>query len=122
MKGLRYNEGKNRVELLPPEWIWALGMVTTRGAMKYEDRNWELGMKWSIPVGCAFRHLLKFLCGERYDPETKCHHLAMAAWNMLALMSYDLRKIGENDLPLVDLSILEAVSDESNPPDTTILL
>lgn len=96
--GLRFNTGKNQIELMPPEWIWAVSMVLTRGAIKYAIRNWERGMKWSYLVGCAMRHLLKFVCGERYDPETGCHHLAMVAWNALALMTYDLRKIGENDL------------------------
>lgn len=96
--GLRFNTGKNKLELMPMEWIWGLGMVLTRGAAKYVERNWERGMKWSYLVGCCMRHLIKFVCGERYDPETGCHHLAMVAWNALALMTYDIRKIGENDL------------------------
>lgn len=96
--GLRFNTGKNMMELTPPEWLWGLAMVTTRGSIKYAQRNWERGMKWSYLVGCAFRHLLKFVCGERYDPETGCHHLAMVAWNALALMTYDIRKIGDNDM------------------------
>lgn len=97
-KGLRFNQGKVRLELLPPEWVWALGLVMTRGAIKYEARNWERGMAWSYCVGCALRHIFKFVCGERYDAETGCHHLAMAAWNALALMTYDLRAIGDDDL------------------------
>lgn len=97
--GLRYDEGKNRLELIPVEWIWGLGDVLTQGAKKYADRNWEQGMLWSKMVGCALRHTFKFVIGERYDAETGCHHLAMAAWNLLALMSYDLRETGINDLP-----------------------
>ena len=97
-KGERKNERKNRLELLPPEWLCALGEVTTRGSFKYAERNWERGMRKSIMVGCALRHLLKRVCGEIYDPETGCAHTAMAAWNMLALMSYDIRGIGEDDL------------------------
>jgi hypothetical protein len=101
--GLRFNTGKNMLELLPIEWIWGVGMVTTRGSIKYAIRNWERGMKWSYLVGCALRHLFKFVSGERYDPETGCHHLAMVAWNALALMSYDIRTLagtptGENDM------------------------
>jgi len=96
--GLRFNAGKNQLDLLPPEWTWGLGMVLTRGTIKYAVRNWEMGMKWSYPVACIFRHVFKFICGERYDAETGCHHLAMAAWNCLALMSYDIREVGENDL------------------------
>lgn len=96
--GMRHNAGKNQIELLPPEWVWGLGIVMTRGAIKYEIRNWERGMRWAILVGCALRHLFKFVCGERYDKETGCHHLFMVAWNACALATYDIRAIGENDL------------------------
>lgn len=98
-QGLRYDDSKNRMELIPPEWIEALGEVLTKGARKYADRNWEKGMAWSKMIGCTFRHMMKFLRGERYDAETGCHHLAHAAWNLLALMSYDVRGIGADDLP-----------------------
>lgn len=105
--GLRFNVDKNLMDLLPPEWEWALADVTTQGSKKYDVRNWERGMKWSIMIGAMKRHLAKFACGERYDGDkldveagtTGCHHLAMVAWNALALMSYDLRGIGENDFP-----------------------
>lgn len=112
--GLRFNVGKNMIELLPPEWIWGIGMVTTRGSIKYAIRNWERGMKWSYLVGCTFRHLIKFVCGERYDKETGCHHLAMVAWNALALMTYDIRKIGENDL-VGNMDWLSEVAIEPGP-------
>ncbi len=112
--GLRYNTGKNKIELLPPEWTWALGMVTTRGSIKYEENNWIRGMKWTTMIGCAGRHLLKFVCGERYDPETGCHHLAMVAWNALALMTYDLRQLGTDDR-IGDRAVLDACSTEMGP-------
>lgn len=101
--GLRYNGDKLRPELIPVEWEQGLTDVMTRGSMKYEPRNWERGMPRSIMVGCARRHLWKWLCGQRYDEETGCHHLFMAAWNLLALASYDLRAIGDNDIPDVAL-------------------
>lgn len=104
-QGLRYNEGKNRLDLVPPEWVWALGDVTTKGSIKYEERNWEKGMKWSTMVGCMLRHAYKWLTGETYDPETGCHHLAMVAWNALGLMSYQTRDIGTNDLPEISLKL-----------------
>lgn len=95
---LRYDHGKVQLDLIPPEWYWALGNVLHAGAQKYAPRNWEKGMKWSRVVGSLMRHLLKFMVGERYDEETGCHHLAHVAWNALALMSYDIREVGENDL------------------------
>lgn len=97
-KGLRYDAGKLRLDLIPPEWIEALGAVLTAGAAKYADRNWELGMKWSKCHGPMMRHIVKWLKGERDDPETKCRHLAHVAWNALALMVYEMRGLGEDDL------------------------
>lgn len=117
-KGLRFNLGKNRMELIPPEWMWALADVTTQGSKKYDARNWEKGMPWSTMIGCTDRHKTKFLMGERYDGPgfdldqgtTGCHHLAMAAWNCLALMSYDLRGLGTNDLPQLSIELLQKVN------------
>jgi hypothetical protein len=108
--GLRLNAGKNRIELLPPEWIWALADVMTQGSKKYPARNWEKGMDWSSMIGCMHRHLAKFQAGQRYDgPKfdkaagtTGCHELAMVAWNALALMVYDIRNVGNNDLPIIE--------------------
>lgn len=95
--GLRYDAGKVRLDLLPPAWTWALAQVMTKGAEKYAPRNWEKGMPWSKVVGPMLRHAFKWLSGEIYDPETGCHHLAMVAWNALALMTYQSRGIGEQD-------------------------
>ena len=97
--GLRSNAAKIKIELLPAEWTWGPADVMTKGSYKYDERNWERGMKWSTMIGCASRHVLKFLMGERYDDETGCHHLFMAAWNLMALASYDMRGLGESDLP-----------------------
>lgn len=96
--GLRYDAGKVRLDLLPPEWVWGLGQVMTAGAAKYEPRNWEKGMAWSKVLGPMLRHTWKWIAGEMYDDETGCHHLAMVAWNALALMTYQLRVIGKDDV------------------------
>lgn len=97
--GLRLDDGKNQLQLIPPEWMWGLGEVLTYGATKYAPRNWERGMAWGKMIACGLRHVYKFMAGERYDQESGCHHLFHAAWNFLALASYDLKQIGENDLP-----------------------
>lgn len=112
--GLRFSLGKCKIDLVPPEWVWALAMVLTRGAAKYASRNWEKGMRWSEVVGPMFRHAFKWICGERYDAETGCHHLAMVAWNALVLMTYDIREIGENDL-VGDMRWLDLVTMEPGP-------
>lgn len=97
--GLRFDDNKLRLDLVPAEWELELGRVNTAGSKKYAARNWEKGMKWMKMIGCMRRHVLKFMLGESYDKETGCHHLALAAWNLLGLMSYDMRKLGEDDRP-----------------------
>ena len=37
---LRYNAGKLKFELIPPEWLEELALILTRGAVKYADWNW----------------------------------------------------------------------------------
>ena len=117
LAGLRYDKNKVRLDLIPPEWVWGLGEVLTAGAKKYADRNWEKGMKWSRVVGPLLRHLYKWGAGETYDKDTGCHHLAMVAWNALALMSYDLRNIGEKDIPSWGTDILERTKKNAINPD-----
>ena len=97
---LRYDSGKIRYDLLPADALEALALVYTKGAEKYADRNWEKGMSWSRCFASLMRHIWAFWRGELYDPETKCHHMAMAAWNCFALCSYSLRQIGNDDRPL----------------------
>ena len=104
--GLRHDTGKVRLDLLPAEWVWGLGQVMTAGALKYAPRNWEKGMAWSKVLGPMLRHTFKWMAGEIYDAETGCHHLAMVAWNALALMVYQLRLIGEDDVfPVVTVRL-----------------
>jgi hypothetical protein len=98
--GLRYDQGKLRYDLLPADGLEELVRVFTVGAAKYADRNWELGMDWSRVFGSLMRHCWKFWRGEEIDPETGCHHMAHAAWNAMALVTYSTRKIGKDDRPV----------------------
>jgi len=95
--GLRYDDGKPRVDLLPPDTMMELGKVYGYGATKYAPRNWELGMSWSKVVGCLLRHLYKLMMGQKIDEESGQRHSVMVAWNAIALATYDIRDIGEND-------------------------
>lgn len=74
-KGLRYNNGKTKYELLHPVAIEGVAKVLTKGAEKYADRNWENGMSWSSVIGCLRRHLAAFEQGEDFDKETGLPHI-----------------------------------------------
>jgi len=46
-EGVKYDGDKNRLELIPPEMLTAIGSILTFGAEKYADRNWEKGQPLS---------------------------------------------------------------------------
>ncbi len=97
--GLRYNEGKARFDLLPPEALEALAHHYGRGAAKYEARNWERGMAWCKCFASMMRHAWAWMRGEDVDPETGSHHMIAVAWNAIAIFTYATRQIGEDDRP-----------------------
>lgn len=97
--GLRYNEGKPPLELVPPEVMWALAEVLAHGAKKYARRNWERGMSWASVYACLLRHLLKWFQGEEKDEESGLSHLDHVLWNAMALVVYERRGIGEDNRP-----------------------
>lgn len=100
-EGGRLDAGKTRLDLLPFDGLVAVGEVLTVGARKYADRNWEKGMKWSRVVGSLIRHLARRMVGETHDPETGLLHTAHIACNALFLVTYELRQVGDNDLPVL---------------------
>lgn len=85
---LRFDQGKQKLELIPPFPMQKIGQVFTDGAKKYEPHNWKKGMKWSKVIGSLKRHLLKFESGEDFDEETGNYHLAHLATNAIFLLEY----------------------------------
>lgn len=89
--------GKTRWDLMPPRALEEVARVFTYGAEKYAPRGWERGMPWGQLFGAAQRHLWAFWDGEDYDCESGLLHLAHAAWNVLALLEYQVSHIGFDD-------------------------
>lgn len=106
-EGVKFDSGKPRIELISPETLFALSSVLGFGASKYGDRNWELGMSWSRVFGACMRHMWAWWGGKQstntnfafgnLDEETEFSHL----WHALAcisfLVTYEERRIGEDD-------------------------
>jgi len=89
-EGTKFDNGKERFDLLPPDVLFELAKVYTYGATKYEERNWEKGMNWGRLFAALMRHLWKWWRGETYDPESNIHHLSHALANVSFLLHYDL--------------------------------
>lgn len=97
--GLRYSKGKLRYSLMPPDAYQEIIRVFTKGAEKYAPRNWEKGMEWHECLEPLERHLAKWKMGYSRDEEyPDLYHMAMVAWNAIALLTYELRDIGVNDV------------------------
>jgi hypothetical protein len=106
-EGRKDDMGKVRMELLPPELLFAVSEILTFGASKYADRNWEKGMKWGRVFGALMRHLwawwggktltkTNFVFGE-LDMETSRSHLWHAGCCIAFLIAYEARGVGEDD-------------------------
>jgi len=86
--GLRFNEGKLRYDLQHPTAVQGLVRVLTKGSVKYAERNWEKGMKWSNVLASLKRHLAAIEGGEDYDPETGELHIDHVQCNAHFLSAY----------------------------------
>jgi len=98
----KYDKGKLRYDLLPPDVLAEVVRVMTDGAEKYGDRNWEKGMSWGRVFGAGMRHAWRFWRGETVDPESGRPHLAHAIVNMVFLLSYSIRGVGTDDRSLYE--------------------
>lgn len=97
--GYKDDGNKVRYELLPPEFLDGVAQILTFGAVKYEDRNWEKGMKWSRVFGALMRHLWAWWANSGPDPETGKSHLWHAGCCLAFLIAYEQRKTGQDDRP-----------------------
>lgn len=85
--------GKGRYDLLPPEGIKRLAQLFERGAEKYDDRNWEMGIPLSVYADSMLRHAFQAANGHEDED-----HLAAVAWNALCMLTTQVR-IREGLLP-----------------------
>lgn len=95
--GVKFDDGKPDLSLLPPEALTEIAKVLTFGAKKYAAHNWRKGFKWTRVFASTLRHLFAWLRGEDLDPETGLSHLAHAGCNVLFLLTFVLTKTGEDD-------------------------
>jgi len=79
MSGIKYDNKKPEMYLLPPLATLEVGKVLTYGASKYSPDNWRRleGLQERY-TSAALRHLLASMSGEENDEETGMSHLAHA--------------------------------------------
>ena len=86
MKGIKNDEGKLRMDLIPYEAIEALALGFEDGSKKYGEHNWRGGINHSRLYAAALRHLVKYWNDETVDPESGLNHLCHAITNIAMML------------------------------------
>lgn len=79
--------------LLPLSLIEKLVEVYDFGARKYAPNTWQnLKNGKDRFLSAHFRHLCAWQKGEKNDKESGLNHLQHCAWNLLAVLYYELKE------------------------------
>ena len=91
--GRKFDQGKDRWDLIPLEVIEEAVKVLTFGAEKYEPNNWQ-----KIPdfenryFASMMRHIVAHKKGEKIDPKSSLKHLAHASCCLMFLLWKELQE------------------------------
>lgn len=98
---VKHDSGKERVDLINPNFILEMGRVLGYGANKYPSSDYNYlegqGLDYSRVYSSLQRHILKWYSGEQIDPESGIPHLIHAAANLQFLFNYDTMSKGKDD-------------------------
>lgn len=91
-KGTKYDTGKLRYDLFPPECLQEVVKILTFGAEKYGTGNWQNDLEEDRIYAAMMRHVEAWRMGEDMDEESGNPHLAHAMCNIIFLLWYNLKK------------------------------
>lgn len=86
-------EGRGRPSLLPFDALMEVSIHFEEGAAKYDDRNWEKGLKLSRYLDSMLRHVTDITMGD-----TSESHERAIAWNALCFLA-TWKRIENGTLP-----------------------
>lgn len=99
MAGVKHDQGKARVDLVPVTGIQAAARAFGFGAIKYAPWNWMKGMEWLRLYAATLRHLFAWATGEEKDPESGLCHLDHALASLMMLQGHVEGKLGVDNRP-----------------------
>src|ERR1035437_3977488 len=96
--GLKFDEDKNRWDLLPIDCVEDVVKILTFGAKKYSANNWQQVEDGENRYYAALmRHLSVSRQGEKIDPESGLSHLSHVMCNVVFLLWLEKHEIS-NDI------------------------
>jgi len=98
-QGQKFDQGKPTFDLLPDDALAAINKVLEFGANKYAERNWEQGFEWRRAWNATFRHLWDWIRRKDIDDESGMPVLWHAGCEILFLIAFTLRDVGDDDRP-----------------------
>lgn len=91
--GIKYDEEKPQMHLLPPKAIIEVCKVLTFGARKYDADNWKkIDDLQNRYTSASLRHIFAEMDGEDIDPESDFYHEAHAICCLLFKLEDKLEK------------------------------
>jgi hypothetical protein len=83
---------------VPVPVLYELGAALTEGARKYGGYNWRVaGVRTSVYIDAARRHLDAFWEGEDIDPDSGIHHVTKAIAGLAVLRDAQINGMEQND-------------------------
>jgi len=89
VEGLKFDDGKPMLDLVPSSLVDAVGDILTMGAKKYSAQNWRKGLKYSRVIGALMRHLNAWREGDSIDKESGKSHMHHVACNVAFLIEFE---------------------------------
>jgi len=91
--GIKFDNGKDRWDLLPLAPVRYIVKVLAFGAKKYDVDSWKnIKDAENRYYAAAMRHIVAWRTGEKIDPESRLPHLAHAATNLIFLLWFGDQK------------------------------
>lgn len=87
----------SQIGFIDPAALYELGKVAGMGIIKYDKYNYLKGYDWSLSYNALMRHMQQMWAGEEVDQESGLLHSVHAAWHALALASFQMRDLGNDD-------------------------
>jgi len=94
MSGVKHDQEKPDLSLLPKEFLEEVARAFMHGEKKYGRYNYLGGMDWHRLIAASMRHITAFQDGENLDPESGLNHLGHAGACIAMLLTYCNRSLG----------------------------